>query len=548
MVLQWPAALSFLAASLVVVLLYFLRRRAREAPVPALFLWERLPRGEVARLERLWPRVDVLLLLQLLSVALLALAVAGPTLVRVRPAGATLVVMDASASMSAEGLAEEARAAARRVIRETAGPWAVVSWAVPVEVLCSPTSQRGEALAALGRYRPGLTGRPPLGEALAPFPRRWDRVMVISDDPPSGQGFEAIPLSRPANYALRAFSLRPQPDGSGYEVLVRAANETDSYADLALTIRAEGTEYMKSLLVPPRGEETFVLSYQGPVTQGLVAELAPRDAYPWDNVRYLATGLGRVRVRWLGEEDPYLLAALTAAAPAALAQDPPWDLTVAVRTELDEDPVGPALLVDSGTPEAPLGESLPAGDWRAADDPLLSHLRPWDWRATAVFAVQPPARAKVALWSGESPALVRWQGSRGRRVLLSLDLSGTDLPLTVDFPILVRNALVWLLPWREGEEHYVGEAVALPPGARVVTPGGEVAGTWVPEAPGLYRVVDGGRERWIAVNLPPEERGAAVQVVATGGPARERQPLWPLVSWLVLGLLVLEGVLAARRG
>ncbi|MCD5407823.1 hypothetical protein LR090_00960, partial [Candidatus Bipolaricaulota bacterium] len=33
------------AAALVVVLLYFLRRQARKAPAPALFLWERLPRG-----------------------------------------------------------------------------------------------------------------------------------------------------------------------------------------------------------------------------------------------------------------------------------------------------------------------------------------------------------------------------------------------------------------------------------------------------------------------------------------------------------------------
>lgn len=549
MLLQWPVALSFLAAIPVVVLLYFLRRRAREAPVSALFLWERLPRGEVARLERLWPRVDVLLVLQLVIVVLFALAAAGPTLVRVRPAGATLVIMDASAPMSAGDLAEQARDAARRAIREAAGPWAVVAWTTPVEVLCPPTSQREEALAAVGRYRPGLARRPPLGEALAPFPRGWDRVVVISYDPPSGQGLEVVPLPFPANYALRAFSVRPQPDGSGYEVLARVANDTDSYADLFLTIRAGDTEYMKSLLVVPGEEEVFVLPYQGPVVQGLVAELSPQDDFPWDNVRYFATGTGEVRVRWVGEDDPYLLAALRAAAPVVLAGDPPWDLTVALRAELDTDPAGPALLVDSGTPEAPLGERLPAGEWRAEDDPLISHLRPWEWRAEAVLEARLPAGAKVALWSGEIPALARWETSRGRRVLLALDLSGTDLPLSMDFPILVRNALVWLLPWQEGEEHYVGEAVALPPGARVVTEAGEVSGIWVPDAPGLYRVQGGGREWWIAVNLPPEEPGASSPPVeASAAPAQENRPLWPLVSWLALGLLVLEGVLAVRRG
>jgi len=548
MFLQWPAGLFFLSSALLVVLLYFLRRRAREVPVPALFLWERLPRGEVARLERLWPRVDLLLLLQLLIVGLFALAVAGPTLVRIRPAGATLVVVDASASMSADDLVEEAKAAARQAIQGSAGPWAVVAWSKPVEVLCPPTSRREEALASLGRYRPGLAGRPPLGEALAPFPRSWDRVVVISDDPSSGQGFEAVRLPFPANYALRAFSLRPQPDGGGYELLVRAANETDSYADLSLTVRAGGTEYMKNLLVPPGEEETFVLPYQGPVAQGLVAELSPQDGFPWDNVRYFAPGLGEVRLRWVGEEDPYLLSALRAAAPVMLSKEEPWDLTVAVGTRLEDDPTGPALLVAAGTPEAPLGERLPAGDWWAEDDPLLAHLRPWEWRAEAVLEARLPAGAKVALWSGEIPALARWETPSGRRVLLTLDLSGTDLPLSVDFPILVRNALVWLLPWQEGEEHYVGEAVELPPGARVVTEGREISGIWIPDAPGLYRVLDAEREWWMAVNLPSEEDAeGAVQARAESSPARERRPLWPVAAWLALGLLFLEGALAVRR-
>jgi len=297
MVLGAPLGLAFLAATLVVVLLYFLRRQARRVPVPALFLWERLPRGEAARLERLWPRLDLLLFLQLLAVVLFSLAAADPALVRTRPAGATLVVLDSSASMCAAGLAEEARAQARAAIRATAGPWAVVAWRQPLEVLTPPTRDRGEALAALDRYRPTLSARPPLGQALAAFPRPWDRIVVISDDPPPGEGFQVVALPPPENYALRSFSLRPQPDGSGYQVLVRVANETHSYADLSLTIQAGGSEYMKSLLVPPDSEETFVLPYQGPLAEGLVAQIFPRDAFPWDNVRYFAPGLGPVRVR-----------------------------------------------------------------------------------------------------------------------------------------------------------------------------------------------------------------------------------------------------------
>lgn len=548
MVLGAPLGLAFLAATTVVVLLYFLRRQARKVQISALFLWERLPRGEVTHWERLWPRLDLLLFLQLLAVVLFSLAAADPALVRTRPAGATLVVLDGSASMCAAGLADEARARARAAIRATAGPWALVAWRRPLEVLTPPTRDRGEALAALARYRPTLSARPPLGQALAAFPRPWDRIVVISDDPPPGEGFQVVPLASPPNYALRAFSLRPQPDGSGYQVLVRVANETGSYADLALTIQAGGSEYMKSLLVPPGGEETFVLPYQGPLGEGLVAELHPQDAFPWDNVRYFAPGLGPVRVRWVGDADPFLWAALTAAVPAVRTESPPWDLTVAVRTELPEDPHGPALLVAAGTPEAPVGAALPAQEWRQEEDPLLAHLRPEEWQVGSVLPAQLPAGARVALWSGGLPALARWESPQGRRVLLALELAGSGLPLQVDFPLLVRNALLWLLPWEGGEGYQVGEAVMLPPAARVVTREGEISGVWVPEAPGLYRVLREGGEGWLAVNLPPEERARPVAARAGESPTREPRPLWPLLAGLALGLLLVEGALAARRG
>lgn len=550
MVLRFPVGLAWLSAAAVVILLYFLRRRAREVPVSALFLWERLPKGEVTRLERLWPRIDLLLFLQLLAVAAFALGMADPALIGARSAGATLIVLDGSASMSAQGLADQARDAAQQVVSATAGPWAVISWAEPLEVLTPHAESREAALAAIGRFRPRLSGRPPLSGALALLPGDWDRIVVITDDPPKTEAAEVIALSKPDNYAITAFSLRPQPDESGYEAFVRLANETSRYMDLELSIRAGETEYLKHLLVGPQAEETFLLPYFGPVGQGLVAELRPRDAFPWDNVRYLAPEGGTVRVRWIGEEDRYVQAAL-AAAGADPAAAPPWDLTVAVRTELPRAPAGAALLIEAGTPDVPLGEQVSAGPWREEDDPLLAHVQPEDWVISEVYAVDPPPEAKVALWSGQHPAILRWEAEAGRRVLIVLPLEKSNLPITVDFPILIRNALAWLLPWIEGDEHYVGEAIALPTGAELITSKGSVRGSWVPEAPGLYELRRGGRTSLIAVNLPPEEAGLVPTTVPcgpAGEAARTQSPIWPWTAGAALVLLLAEGALALRRG
>lgn len=555
MVLRFPAGLSLAALALLVALIYFLRRQPRRVQVPALFLWEHLPPGQPHWLSRLFPQLDLLLLLQLAVVAALALGAADPARVELQPGGATLLVLDASASMSARGVAAQARQAAREVIRNSAGPWAVVSWAHPVEVLTPLTSDPAQAQAALARYRPGLSARPPLSRALTVFAQQWSRVVVITDDPPSElppRG-EIIAIPSQNEFSLTAFAVRPQPDGSGFQILVRVRNHTDSYQDLPLVIQAGETRFFQALLLPPHSEETFFLPYWGPLAEGLVAELALEDGFPWDNRRYFAPGLASLRVRWLGEQQPYLWAALVASGGVEWAAEPPWDLTVVVGTPLENPPPGPALLVEADTPEAPLGDLQLPGQWVVQADPLLEEVDVSDWIIPQVRPVALPEGARVALRAGEVPAVVRWESPAGRRVLLTFPLRGSSLPASTGFPVFIRNALQWLLPWRTGEGYVVGESISLPQGAELITPSGPVTGVWVPDAPGLYELRRGRRRELLAVNLPPEEQGggelvSSVSAAATAELSSRQDPVWAWFAGLALVLLVAEGLLAQRRG
>jgi|Deesub1362A_J573_1020465.scaffolds.fasta_scaffold03741_2 hypothetical protein len=555
MVLRSPVGLSLAALGLLVVLIYFLRRQPRPVHVPALFLWERLPPGQPRWLSRLFPQLDLLLLLQLAAVAALAVGAADPARVGLRPGGATLLVLDASASMSAQGVADQTRQAAQAVVQATGGPWAVISWAQPTEVLVPLTPEPDQVRAALDRYRPGLAARPPLSHALTLLPHQWARIVIITDRPPSQlpPRAELILIPSPNEFSLTAFAVRPQPDGSGFQLLVRVRNHTDQYQDLPLVVQAGETRFFQALLLPPRAEETLFLPYYGPLGEGLVAELAREDGFPWDNRRYFAPGLVGCRVRWLGQQQPYLWAALVASGGAELALEPPWDLTVAVGTSLEEPPPGPALLVEAGTPEAPLGPPQPPGEWSAQADPLLGGVDVSDWVVPHVRPVELPEGAQVALLAGELPAVARWESAAGKRVLLTFPIHGSSLPASTGFPLLVRNVLQWLLPWRTGAQYVVGESVALPPGAEVLTPAGPASGVWVPEAPGLYEVRRGGRRELVAVNLPPadqvEEGGALPLATPTlSEPVRRQDPVWGWFAGLALALLLAEGLLAQRRG
>ncbi len=547
-VLPWGWAWA--SSALVVLALYLLRRREQERRVSALFLWERIPPDRASRLERLRARFDLVLFLQLVAVALFASALAQPLLRVSRTAGATAIVLDGSASMAAAGQADEALAAVRRLIADSAGPWAVVLWADPPQVLVPRTENRDEALALLRAYRPTLGGRPPLGQALALLPSGFGRTVVVSDNPPAQPGVELVALVPRENLAIVAFSARPAPDGTGYEALVRVRNDTDRYHDVQVSVHTGTATYLGARLLAPGSEDGFVFQI-GSVQTALRAELLPQDAFPWDNVRYHAfEGGTTVRVRWLGGEDRYLWAALQATLPVERVNAGPWDFTVAVRTELPVGPAGPALLIGAGSPEARVGGAQAAGPIRGEASPVLRHVSPEDLRAGAVYAVDLPPGATVDLWAGDSPALVRWEGDAGRRVLLALDLARSNLPLAVDFPILLRNLVTWLLPYRPRPTLVVGEAVELAPGTEVLTVSGPVQGVWIPDRPGLYEL-RGERRETVAVNVPYDESLPGRPVAAPAAPRRGTAAdlaAWPWLALAAFLVLLAEWGLARWRG
>ncbi len=540
----FPWAWLWLFSLVPVLILYFLRKRERDWPVSALFLWEGVRPDRPRFLEQMRAQVDLLLFLQVLAVVLAAATLSRPEREIVRPAGATLLVLDASAPTAAEGTREEIRKAAEEVLRGSAGPWAIVLWAEPPEILVPPTQDLGQALAQLNRYEPRLTRRPELARALALLPEPWPRVVVITDDPAGITGAEVVLVPRPENLGISAFSVRPSPDGLRYEAFLRAFNATQSYKDVQIRLISEAGEFWASRLIPPGEEEEVVLVLPGARAGAFVAELRPKDAFLWDNVRYFVVGGGEVRVAWAGAEDRYLWAALRAVAPVQrVSRDP--DLLVAVSVDLSAEPQRPCLLVGAGFPGASRVGEAAAGPLRPAESPVWENLSLAEWRLGRVWLQEVPAEAQVLLWAGDVPILFVWESPYGRRAALAVDLSRSNLPLLPAFPILIHHLLRWLLPQEPEEGAVVGEALTLPPGFSVATEEGAVEGVFVPKKPGLFRVDGPNGQRLLAVNVPWEvfrPREGKLEEFRALAPAKTLLPLWP---WTALALLLVLGAEAA---
>ncbi len=547
-----PWALAWAAASSAVVVLYMLRRRERQVHVSALFLWEEIPPDALSRFARWLPRADLLLWAQIAIVLLLALALAAPVLVRQRPAGATAVVVDTSITLAPEGRLEQAREAARDFIRGSAGPWLLVAWGDPPEVVVGPTERGEEVYAAINRLSYSLSTRPPLSRALALVPQGWDRVVVISGAPPVEAQTEIVVLPPVDNLAIVDFAVRSQPDGSGYQALVSVHNDTGEYRDVVVTVRdiAGGQAFQQARLLPPETTDVFLFPLWGFVGPAYAAELLPEDDFLYDNIRYYALDMpSALRVRWIGQEDRYLWAGLQAAARAERAELPPWDLTVVVGETLESPVEGPCLLVEGGTTEAPRGSLVPAGPWTAEEDVLLEHVDISPWAISSLYELSLPDDAKVPLSSGGVPALARWETPQGRRVALTAQLARSNLPLTVGFPVLLRNAIAWLVPGADGTAVTVGTSMALPGETVVRTPAGNVDTVWVPKEPGLYELHDGNRWRYVAANVPRVSLTGETDATSPQSQvAPQEVPMWPWVAGLALVLLGGEWYLATRRG
>src|SRR5688572_15753216 len=122
MTLLTPIALLAALLAIPILLLYMLRLRRREVVVSSHFLWQQVLLDTEANTP--WQRLrrNLLLFLQLLILALLVLALVRPAqVIESISAGRTVLLIDASASMSAtdvEGQTrfEAARAQARQII------------------------------------------------------------------------------------------------------------------------------------------------------------------------------------------------------------------------------------------------------------------------------------------------------------------------------------------------------------------------------------------------------------------------------------------------
>jgi hypothetical protein len=500
----WPeigAAFALAAGAIVALHLVRLRRRVVIVPWVALFR-EALPEQRTTRLFRRLSNL-LSLLLALLVAALVALALGLPRLAEDRTEQRTLIlVIDTSASMQARLDARDPASTERRFDRAKTAALARLAALSPNErvlvlaasahaaVVHPMTDEPALAAGALRALEP--TDAP--GDATEAM--RWANrlcareactIEVFTDGGLAGLAEARVEAERAGlavavrlvadqgvdNVAITALSARRFPaDPSRAELLIEIASFSGRSEELVLSILVDDAlSHREALTLAPGATVTRTLDELTGADALFEARLsredgAPLDALAVDDVAWARLAPRRRRRAALVAPpdapnvyleaalllDPYLdVVTLTPEAYETGRLPRDRELAIFDRYTPESAPTLPSILLAPGAPARawlPVGEPIerPRFDAQERGHPLLAFVALRDVNAArATPLVLLPGDESIA---GEVRGALLSTGAREgvRFVALGLDVRESDLPLRIAWPILLLDAVAFLLP------------------------------------------------------------------------------------------------------
>jgi len=580
-----PSAFYFLTASVFLILISFLRSRSRRSEVSALFLWVGLTEAPEPHSVRLRRWMDPLLFLQLAVLAMIVLAMVQPMWRTNQTVFSGLaLVLDASASMHTQ--TDEGRTRydlavdrIREILAEASSPrTTLIQYSSQPAVLVPPTADEGALLRALAASEPTWSADGAVSSLVDVVStvgglESYDRIVLFSDHTPAElpPGVDVVLFQDGRSVGITAFTVRENLTGPGASVFLELRNETDAYLEPQVTIRDEFFGMTVSFLLGPTTTEQYVVPL--PLSRGtqFTATLEVDDDFRFDNVRYFSLARpSSLQVRWIGPDNRFLRAALGSVLPLTLVStNDPADLTVLVGQTLDELTDGNVILVNSQIAGiVRLGDRQAGGlaEVEDVDHPLLVGIE-----ADAIYVEELPATeflvpATLLLSVNNHPLVTHIEADQRSILAFSTDLTATNLPITVEFPLLIRNLLASMqrLPsplvyeWRNvGQLIDVSEfgtfRTAVDPGGTLIELSAEQQA--IPtDQPGFYRLETRNGVIPVAINIDSAEsvqmHGEAWRGGSSDGQSVEREiyrRLWPYLALAALVLLLAEVIVYVQK-
>ncbi|HEX5324699.1 MAG TPA: VWA domain-containing protein, partial [Capsulimonadaceae bacterium] len=579
----------------------------RDVRVPAVFLWPKLTSDVRANAPLQKLRLSLLLFLQLLALLLLVLGMAEPVRrARGLSGHATVVVMDASASMDATDVSPTRFEAARRRVAALIGSMgagdrlALIEAGPLTRVVFPLSSDKGKMNAALGGLSP--TDSPAnMGEALRLASalvgqEAGGRIVLLSDgdfpavtDFTSGRAqvvYETIGKSG-RNLGVTAFDSAPLANGA-LQLFAGIHNyDTDPMAAVVTFVVDGQIADARNITVPAGQTVGESEAVPGGSRRAEVHLAGDGDILPADNKASLyLQGAGTIRTLLVSPGDLFLERALALEPSIQLDRAPAvppfeqaggsgagqYDLVVFDGVPAQAVKAPAVLSFGSGSADLPVTETgistKPHVVSWVRDDPVLTDADLSDLMIQKAETVKVKPAGKVLAVGSDGPLIVSADQGGRRSIYVGFGLLDSDFPLRIGFPIFIDNAVHWLtgqgsaglkggLNIRAGQPFSVavpGNAgsvsLAKPDGSRDEIPVvGGMATVRAADRVGDYKLTGGGVSTPIAVNLLSEDAGAVTPRLSlslsghpVAGVSRPAVVLAEIWRPLILAALIVLGI------
>lgn len=536
-------AMLFLASGLpLVMLFYMLKMKRKDTPVSSIYLWQDLLQDVQA--NRPWQRLklNILMLLQLLILAVLIFSLASPVISKsAEDARNIVLVIDTSQSMSATDAdgtrLEAAKQKANAVLSKLpdGAKISLIATADRARVIFVNSQDKRAVMRSVNALEPegsttSITNALRLGSSIAS--RVSDsRVYVISDG-----CFENITSSMSApitfvqvgrggdNVAIRAASLLESPSPPhAPQLFVSVKNYASSVKKVLVSVYSSN-ELVDARQLTLEGRSMSSITFKDGLNGVDTAEVRLRceDDLAIDNTAWALGPKGTLdKIALVTEDGMFLKEGLQAVSSAKVVTIAPRDWPKGSKDAdfvvfdgfIPKEFTGKNMLIVN-PPNAKGSASTPlfyASGFKKitsleALDPEHALLQHVDFSGVSVARLKTtaiPAWMRVVA-GGTSAAAIAVGEDRGMRaILLSFDLVETDLPLRIAFPVLLANCIDYLTPAAAGASttHIsIGEAIAVRPEPRASSitidyPDGQstalakTARVFMDtQAPGVYRI------------------------------------------------------------
>lgn len=568
MILLAPLALWLSLLGAGVVALYLLKVKRERVLVPSLEFWQALVGQKQTRtlFQRLKRWISLMLWLLILAIIILSIANPVLTLGKIKPRS-IVVVIDNSASMQAiEQEKSRLELAVSELERLTTGrpvrdEWLLIEAGRDVRVLQGWTHRHSAILDAADTIEPHH-GETQLGESLSLATQliegRDDQTIVLLSDGSSAQGYAGhleddriihIPVGEEDdNVGITRISVLPSRLQANQHVYVRVESCSSQFVECNLIAEVDGvTVEVLPIELEPGGEvweQTLV--FDEPEGGDLRVSIDRADILDADNEAFaIMPPITAAKVALVSDqlEAFFFEQALSAMVPLI---DPAGSTTIS-DTEIDsiDWAQSPADIVIFNTESMPSSVNAEAvvsingiPEWTGArvigevvnprlvihdpDHPLVRYL---DFAGSSIVRAKKidlVRSAEVLVTSEAGDPLVFLSREAGRDTLcFAFDVFETDLPFRNAFPIMLRNAVGYLIEEQTQpmpEQVRVGEVVRpkrfidQDSVSAVTSEDGEERATELKVEQGSFEYQDTGRPRTVRFDLGGDTGYTAINI------------------------------------